>query len=494
VATLTDDEYRAIARRAYEAFKVLPNVYGVGVGGRERAGKPTGEIVLKVFVSKKLDPAQLAAGDRVPPEFEGVPTDIVEAAQPVRQALSLVPGFRFSDTFDEDTSKYRPLKGGIQIEGSYRYDVGTLGFLARVTGGTDTRILAITDYHVLFSGPGHPPSPDVTVGNPDPDESCTKCCVNRFGTYVAGHYDATVDLALARLDPGTQWLAEIQGIGIVRGQHTATVAEAATGTYNVRKYGRTTRLTGGTLQAVGTSFTETNETIGSRTCTNALAVRPNPQSDGSSVRFAAPGDSGAAYVNDANEILGVHFSGMYTAPDPQLGFGWGTEIGAIVSYFTSQDAITITPATATALNQVQTVAGPRPALADATGEAEALARRLEAELSTSELGRLMTVLWMRHSSELNRLVNGHRRVTTQWHRNAGPALFQHAIRAAKVPSHAIPAVIDGKPVEQSMTRILDMFATYGSAPLRADIAEHRASLPPVGGRTYSELLATLRDR
>ena len=495
MARLTDDEYKAIARRAFDAFKAYPNVFGVGVGGRERAGRPTGEIVLKVFVSAKKERASLSAASLVPPDFEGVPTDIVEAPQPHRHTLSLVPGFRFSDTFNDDIDKYRPLKGGIQIEGSYRQSVGTIAFLARVTG--DSRIMAITDYHVLFEGPGNVPSPTVTVGNPDPDESCTKCCVNRFGTYVAGHYDTMVDIAIAKLDPSIQWLAEIQGIGVVKGWHEATVAEAATLTYNVRKYGRTTRLTGGILQAVGATFTETNDTIGSRTCTNALAVKPNPVSDGSPVRFAAPGDSGAAYVNDANEILAVHFSGQYTMSLPTTGWGYGTDIKAIIDYFTAQDSITLDPATATTMNDVQTTPAAAEAQANAdmaaTGEAEALARKLEAELSTSELGRLMTVLWMRHSNELNHMVNGNRKVATLWHRNAGPALFQHAIRAAEIADHTIPSEIDGKPVEQNIATILDTFARYGSDALKADIAAHRSALPPFAGRSYSDILTTLRD-
>lgn len=45
-----------------------------------------------------------------------------------------------------------------------------------------------------------------------------------------------------------------------------------------------------------------------------------------------------------------------------------------------------------------------------------------------------------------------------------------------------------------MAKILDMFARYGSDRLRADISEHRASLPQVGGLTYTEILAMLRDR
>jgi len=490
MATLTDDEYKAIARRAYDAFLRYPNVFGVGVGGRERAGRPTGEIVLKVFVSAKKDRTNLAAADLVPAEFEGVPTDIVEASEPRHEQLALVPGFRFNDTFDLDTERYRPLKGGCQVEASFRLGVGTLGFLATVSGSTN--VMAVTNYHVLYDYPNATPSTSVTVGNPDPDESCTKCCVNRFGTYSLGYFDSVLDLALIQLDPGMQWVAEIQGIGVVRGRHDATVAEAATLAYNVRKYGSTTRLTGGILQSVGTTVLSGGTVLGSRTCTNGLAVKPNPRSDGSRVRFSAGGDSGSAYINDANEVIGVHFSGEPHLTDPQVGWGWGTEIKSIIDTFTSRNMITLAVATATAAGQVQTVPGAAAALPAATGEAEALAQRLQAELSTSEAGRLMTVLWMRHSSELNRLVNGNRKVATLWHRNAGPALFQHAIRAAKLPAHAFPEALDGQPVEQRMATLLDLFGRYGSERLRADILAHRTALPPVGGRTYADILAQLR--
>ena len=44
----SDAELFAIARRAFEAFGHLPHVHAVGVGGRERNGQPTGEIVLAV--------------------------------------------------------------------------------------------------------------------------------------------------------------------------------------------------------------------------------------------------------------------------------------------------------------------------------------------------------------------------------------------------------------------------------------------------------------
>lgn len=495
MASLTDDEYKAIARRAYDEFRRIDpdNVFAVGVGGRIRAGVATDEIVLKVYVDRKLAPSALASGKKIPDEFEGVATDVLVATRPTTHQLQTVPGFRFSDTFPEDEDRYRPLRGGIQIQGSFREGAGTLGFLARVTG--DTRIMAVTCHHVLFS-PSGTPGPDVTVGNPTPDESCTQCCVHRFGSYVKGYYNASIDAVISRLDPGMQWLAEIEQLGIVRGHHLLTIPETMPArTYDIRKRGRTTRMTGGKVDAVGVTTSTTAPGLGTRTCTNAITVVPNARSDGAPVRFSAPGDSGSAYVNNNNEIVGVHFAGEPTQTATDAGWGWGTDIMAVLNHFQSNDAIALVPATATAQGAVQTVpaAGAR-ALAAATGEAAELARRLETELSTTEAGRLITLLWMRHGTELNALVNRDRKVMVQWHRNSGPALFQHAIRAARLPEHAIPIELDGRAVEERVAAILEMFTQHGSEHLRADLAAHRTLLPPLAGRTYQDILQDLRER
>jgi hypothetical protein len=86
----SDQELFEIARRAAKAFGRLPNVHSVGIGGRERAGKPTGEVVLKVFVRQKLPTDRLDPGALIPESFEGIPTDVIPAGDPKR--LVLVPG------------------------------------------------------------------------------------------------------------------------------------------------------------------------------------------------------------------------------------------------------------------------------------------------------------------------------------------------------------------------------------------------------------------
>jgi hypothetical protein len=220
-------------------------------------------------------------------------------------------------------------------------------------------------------------------------------------------------------------------------------------------------------------------------------VKPNPSPDGGITRFSASGDSGSAYVNDANEIVGMHFAGQPKRAQPDVGWAWGTPIADVIAAFAP--AIVLLPATATRLGDVQrtpAAAGAEAAVA-AAREAQLLGERLERELSHSARGRLMTQLWLRHSSELNGLVNRNRKVGALWRRNGGAALFQHAIRAAKLPDTEIPATIDGRPLDDCVDKILAMFAAYGSHALRADIAEHRACVPPLAGRTYSDILATL---
>jgi hypothetical protein len=55
-----------------------PNVVGVSEGTRMRAGKPTGEPVITVLVSRKLPPKALQRNAALPSEIGGVPIDVVE--------------------------------------------------------------------------------------------------------------------------------------------------------------------------------------------------------------------------------------------------------------------------------------------------------------------------------------------------------------------------------------------------------------------------------
>lgn len=79
--SMRPEDAHIIEVRARHEAELLryPNVVGVSTGVRTRRGAPTGEPCLIVYVDRKLPPDQLAAGEQLPGELEGVPVDVVES-------------------------------------------------------------------------------------------------------------------------------------------------------------------------------------------------------------------------------------------------------------------------------------------------------------------------------------------------------------------------------------------------------------------------------
>ena len=69
-----------IEKREQEIYK-YPNVVGLGASYRMKAGKPTDELCLVVYVEKKVPAAQLSKRDIIPKEIDGVKTDVVETGR-----------------------------------------------------------------------------------------------------------------------------------------------------------------------------------------------------------------------------------------------------------------------------------------------------------------------------------------------------------------------------------------------------------------------------
>ena len=69
-------------RRAHEhELLAKANVVGVGVGLLQKGGIRTGAVALVVMVKQKLPQAQLAPGDVIPAEIDGVPVDVQEVGR-----------------------------------------------------------------------------------------------------------------------------------------------------------------------------------------------------------------------------------------------------------------------------------------------------------------------------------------------------------------------------------------------------------------------------
>jgi hypothetical protein len=117
--------------------------------------------------------------------------------------------------------------------------------------------------------------------------------------------------------------------------------------------------------------------------------------------------------------------------------------------------------------------------------------RLRDELSESPAGRLAIAMWTEHRTEITHLINHNRKVATVWHRSGGPAFLQALVHVFRVPSAIVPATMNGVPLAMCFDRLARVLGKYGSPGLRVDVANLHPRLPPIGGLSLPEILATL---
>jgi hypothetical protein len=120
-----------------------PNVIGVGVGHRETGGQVLDELAVKVLVVQKVPRVSLSAQAMVPPEVDGVRTDVIQVGE-IR-------------ALQARTDRWRPAPGGVSL-GHYQITAGTFGCVVwdRSTGDR----LILSNNHVLAN------SNDASIGDP----------------------------------------------------------------------------------------------------------------------------------------------------------------------------------------------------------------------------------------------------------------------------------------------------------------------------------------
>jgi hypothetical protein len=284
-----------------------------------------------------------------------------------------------------------------------------------------------------------------------------------------------------------------------------TTQDASSGTYALLKRGKRTGLTGGILSALASG-----PTIPS----NVLIINPNPAPSGGTSFFAFEGDSGAAVVNTASQVVGL----VYSRDD--AGHGYALMIGGVLSRLAADlgGSVPLDVATASAAGIVHTVPGAAmvavpaevvsaltpglagapqaPVLAPAGGWAlpapppvsfDHVAR----DLDRSPAGRRLITLWSEHRAELFRLVNTNRRIATTWHRSGAAAIFQLLARMAVDPGVRMPDTVNGQPLAACVDRVHAMLSRFASPALREDLNGIRAWLPGVAGLTYPQILQAL---
>ena len=82
------EQVKKVKVRHEKALLKLANVVGLGIGLKETGNKSTGQIALIVNVTEKKPLTDLSAQDIIPPEIDGVVTDVQEVGHIKAQSNS----------------------------------------------------------------------------------------------------------------------------------------------------------------------------------------------------------------------------------------------------------------------------------------------------------------------------------------------------------------------------------------------------------------------
>ena len=344
-----------VKRNAARALLDIPGVAIVGVGQKVVGGRHTGVPAIKVFVRDKRPLAEVPPGEVVPPYVDSVLTDVEPGGDPMPDADPAPvdqPGtfgpIVASSTKVYDNGTYRPVVGGVQITTALSETHGTAGCLLWEPGNHNAGYL-LTNQHVVQPPEITTVTKGVTqVGQPFAVLNPKKVFTGVVGTYAGGGVGDDRDEAVVKLSPGLKWKAQIADIGLVSGSHPLTQAEiqVAGHPYKVAKRGMRSRITGGTVTAIEATAANVD---------NVIVIKPNPRPDPSGIKsvfFSVEGDSGAAVVNSANEVVALQWG------HDKQGNGIAYLIGPVLSRLAaSPDNLTLEVARATNANEVHTQPG-----------------------------------------------------------------------------------------------------------------------------------------
>lgn len=298
------ESIRRVKKRIEEELLDLANVHAVDIGEKITGGEPTGELSIIVYVDEKKK--QVAAKDKVPPEIEGIKTDVQEEEPDELHPalLRLEP-----DELLVDVTRYSTLMGGMSLgpcraiymeppdveAAGYYVTVGTLG--AIVTDKTSGAPLMLTNFHVAAVDNAWSVGDD--MAQPSRVDG-GRCPSDRVGALQRGVLSSNVDGAVVSIED-RPYSCEIVSIGDVRGTRPAAVGMA------VRKRGRTTELTHGVV--ISTDYTTTipyGDGLGSVTLVDQVRIAVDAAQ---STMFGTNGDSGSVVADAEGYVVGLYFAG-----------------------------------------------------------------------------------------------------------------------------------------------------------------------------------------
>lgn len=306
----------AILAHARERLLDKANVVATGVGFKVSQGQRTGTLSIVCSVLEKLPLAALSTADVVPPEIDGVPTDVVATGR--IRALA-------GPSSAAHTVRLRPAPGGVSL-GHHDITAGTLGCLVR----RGDRVFLLSNNHVLANSNAGAPGDAILQPGPidsgtDPAdriatleafvpivmaEQPSGCALARAAADLANGVarlvgsnarmrvvstttvENLVDAAIAAPIDVRDVDVDILGIGPATGVARAGLGEP------IVKSGRTTGVTNGTIEQV-------DVTVDVRY--GQQVARFSDQMMAGAV--SAGGDSGSVVLDAQHRVVGLLFAG-----------------------------------------------------------------------------------------------------------------------------------------------------------------------------------------
>lgn len=284
-------------------------ITGLDFGMSDESQRDPEDVALRIFVTDSTS---------IPPEVEAAleffPFPVV-----VIQRV-----FDFAQTTLPDTTRHRPVEGGVSVAAS-RFastgtaHAGTLGAIVTDAADPDVRY-GLSNFHVLCIDANRQVGDEIVQPEPSPFGSLPG---DRIGTLENWDFpettqDGLIDAAICLLEESS--MGTVADIGAVFGTVAATLGKQVT------KRGRTTGQTFGFISGIGGSYPMNYPrlppvtTVGGVTTTvrsmkNQIQVAVDFPT---SIVFSDQGDSGSVVVDGNGQVVGLHWGSASNTPgDPR---------------------------------------------------------------------------------------------------------------------------------------------------------------------------------
>jgi hypothetical protein len=470
-------DFNKVRKQAEEELMKIPGVIAVGVGLKEVKGEHKLVPCFKVTVKTKKSKKDIPASQLIPKEISGFKTDVNE--EMISYSIA-------------NSSKYRPLIGGSQIEPSGASRYGTLGCFAK--RNADDKIVALSNWHVMVSDPDK--IDNDRIGQPTHNGCCSCCACNEIGKVVDGRFKTDdLDAAIALLNgqdndaiPDERFLKEILEIGSVSGSAAPQPVPAGGGAplalETVFKYGRSSGFTKGQVTNDNTSSTTIYKEYNGLAVPRQRVVAITPSAPFAD--FVIEGDSGSVSVNELNQVIALNYGNTpshagiaHSIARVETTLGITILDNTFHSNVAGKEGV---------LLQSISQSGSKISLADNLAE-------LETALLTSREGMRILELFKIHRAELLNLVRHKREVMAAWNRYQGPAYLAHIAKHIRREDKPVPEQIKGITMPGLLLKMAAVLQRNGSAPLAAAVAENYIEIMNIlsAGRTHQEWKAHLQQ-